>query len=148
MQCVLLETPCSGNEHPIIYEKYAKACIRDSLLRNEAPLSGFLLYKQPDILNHLVYNEKILGRLAELEWSKSCKRMLVYKDLGITKEMQRNIDNAIAIDQIVEYRILNDAQFKKENIAVTTEALTASSGGSGGNITSKKYDIPDFLKFT
>lgn len=154
MQCVILETPSSGNEHPIIYEKYAKACVLDSLLRRESPFSAFLLYKQPDMLEQVKSDEIILGKLAEIEWSKFCTKMIVYKDLGVTKEMQRNIDTAIDTDCIVEYRTLNDSQFKKENIAATIASIGTSSGASIGGariggigIGTKKFSIPDFLKY-
>jgi hypothetical protein len=143
MQCVLLETPCSGNEHPIFYERYAKACIRDSLLRNEAPLSAFLLYKQSGILNNFISSEQILGRLAQSEWSKFCKKIIVYKDLGLTKEMQINIDSAVASNKIVEYRILNDSQFKKEPIVATINTFKAANYMSK----TKNCDLPDFLTF-
>jgi len=154
MQCVILESPSSGNEHPIIYEKYAKACVLDSLLRRESPFSAFLLYRQPDMLEQVKSDEIILGKLAEIEWSKFCTKMIVYKDLGVSKDMQRNIDTAIASDCIVEYRTLNDSQFKKENIAATIASVGTNSGertsssvrGIGG-IGTKKFSIPDFLKY-
>ena len=139
MQRVFLETPTSGNRDPEIYERFAKACIRDSILRKEAPLSVFLLYKQPGILFDENPDEKTLGRLAASEWNKICTRIIVYKDLGVTKEMQRTIDDAIKEDCIVEYRTLNDPELK--NNQLTTDPSTIRTG-------MKTVVTPSFLKFT
>jgi hypothetical protein len=139
MERVLLETPTSGNRDPEIYERFAKACIRDSVLRKEAPLSVFLLYKQSGILYEENPGEKALGKLAASEWNKLCTKIIVYKDLGVTKEMQRTIDDAIKEDYIVEYRILNDPELK--NNQLITDPSTIRTG-------IKTAVTPSFLKFT
>jgi len=117
LQCVLLETPSSGSESSVIYEKYAKACLRDSLLRNEAPLSAYLLYKQPGIISEDSSIEKIRSIEAELSWSKFCNKLVVYNDYGITSDMRKSIENALKEkDHIVEYRSLGDPFFKPSRI--------------------------------
>jgi len=117
LQCVLLETPSSGNENSTIYEKYAKACLRDSLLRNEAPFSAYLLYKQPGIISEDSSIEKTRSIEAELSWSKVCSKVVVYNDYGISYDMKKNIENALKEkDHIVEYRSLGDPFFKPTRI--------------------------------
>lgn len=49
MRRVILESPFAGHVESNI--EYARACIRDSLLRGEAPLASHLLYTQPGILD-------------------------------------------------------------------------------------------------
>lgn len=45
MRLVILESPYAGNIEKNV--AYARACVRDSLSRGEAPIASHLLYTQP-----------------------------------------------------------------------------------------------------
>ena len=45
---------------------YARACVRDSLLRGEAPIASHLLYTQPGVLRDNVAGEREQGIAAVL----------------------------------------------------------------------------------
>lgn len=102
---VILETPFAGNiPHNI---KYARACMRDSLLRhNEFPIASHLLYTQTGILDDSVHSERELGIEAGLTWACSAEATVVYMDLGISKGMRAGINRAEALNRPLIYRQL------------------------------------------
>jgi len=104
MLLIILESPYSENidENAI----YARACVRDSLLRGEAPIASHLLYTQPGVLNDTIITERMHGIDAGLAWLKVATLHVVYTDLGITPEMQCGIYAAAANGVKTEYRTL------------------------------------------
>ena len=104
MRLVLLESPFAGDTALNIL--YARACVRDSLLRGEAPLASHLLYTQRGILRDDVPGERRLGIEAGLAWLAGAYASVVYNDLGITEGMQRGIEAAKAAGVPIEYRSL------------------------------------------
>lgn len=102
MRLVILESPLKGNYEANI--KYARACVRDSLLKGEAPLASHLLYSQPGILDDKVDVERELGIKAGLEWLHRADATVVYIDRGISKGMQFGIGVAKKAGRTVEYR--------------------------------------------
>ncbi len=104
MRIVILESPYAGDVEKNV--EYARACVRDALLRGEAPMASHLLYTQPGILDDSVPEERQLGINAGLEWRKVAEASVVYTDLGISKGMEYGIAAAIEAGLPVEYRKL------------------------------------------
>jgi len=105
MKLVILESPFAGDVVKNIC--YGRACLRDSLLRGEAPLASHLLYTQIGVLDDLNPAERMQGMSAGLAWLESSEGTVVYTDLGISGGMQHGIDMAVALGKPVEYRSLN-----------------------------------------
>jgi hypothetical protein len=97
---VLLESPYAGNVEQ--NEKYARECLKDSLLRGEAPFVSHLLYTQ--VLDDLDPIERQMGIEAGLKIGQLAEKTVVYEDLGISNGMHYGIDEAIKRGRPVEYR--------------------------------------------
>jgi hypothetical protein len=102
---VILESPFAGNVKLNI--AYARACLRDSLLRGEAPIASHLLYTQPGVLDDNDPDERALGINAGLAWGCEAKRTVVYTDLGISRGMRYGIERANKEGRPVEDRTLS-----------------------------------------
>jgi hypothetical protein len=115
MHLVIIESPYAGrSKNPIVAffqrmanRRYARACVRDSLLRGEAPIASHLLYTQPGILCDEVREERIMGIGAGLRWLKVADKTMVYTDRGISSGMRHGIAAATMRGLTVEYRRLN-----------------------------------------
>jgi hypothetical protein len=105
MTLVVIESPFAGEIERNI--KYARACMRDSLSRGEAPLASHLLYTQEGILKDGVPEERNWGIEAGLAWGKKAKKTIVYTDLGISGGMEKGIQRAKDEGREVEYRKLD-----------------------------------------
>lgn len=104
---VIIESPYSGDLERNV--AYARAAVRDSLLRGEAPLAFHLLYTQPGILNDNLPEERELGILRSFWWQLKAYLLAVYTDHGISYGMQLGIESAKARGLPIEYRkILTD----------------------------------------
>lgn len=99
---VILESPFAGNIY--LNTGYARACLKDSLDRGEAPLASHLLYTQ--VLDDTVPVERAAGIGAGLAWLSQAEATVVYCDLGITAGMQKGIDAARKNRVQIEYRYL------------------------------------------
>lgn len=104
MKRVILESPYAGDITENI--AYARLCVRDSLLRGEAPIASHLLYTQATILNDDLENERMYGIDAGLAWLSIADLHVAYIDKGISKGMKYGIDAAKLIGLITEYRKL------------------------------------------
>ena len=104
MKRVILESPYAGDVETNI--RYARACLRDCLLRGEAPLASHLLYTQEGVLDDDVPGERALGIEAGLVWGALATATVVYTDLGVTRGMQQGIERAHAEGRMVIYRRL------------------------------------------
>jgi hypothetical protein len=104
MRLVIIESPYAGDV--VANVEYARACVRDSLLRGEAPIASHLLYTQPGVLRDEIPQERQHGIDAGLAWRSVAQATIVYMDRGITPGMQYGIDAAIAAGVPVEYRTL------------------------------------------
>jgi hypothetical protein len=104
MRLVIVESPLSGDVPRNL--RYARACMRDCLLRGEAPFASHLLYAQDGILDDTKPDERRMGIDAGLEWGARSERSVVYTDLGISPGMAIGIDAALALGRTVEYRTL------------------------------------------
>jgi len=74
--------------------KYARACMRDCLLREEAPYASHLLYTQPGVLDDAVALERLMGMEAGFAWGGPSAYVVVYCDLGISDGMRKGIARA------------------------------------------------------
>ena len=101
---VIIESPYAGDIETNV--EYARKCVRDSLLRGEAPIASHLLYTQPGVLKDEIPEERQQGIDAGLAWRKVAQATVVYADLGISKGMQYGIDAASTAGIPVEYRSL------------------------------------------
>lgn len=101
---VILESPYAGDIE--LNLRYARACMRDCLIRGEAPLASHLLYTQSGILDDGDPFQRKLGIDAGLVWGTFAAKTVVYTNLGISKGMQYGIDHALKNNRVVEYRSL------------------------------------------
>lgn len=101
---VIIESPYAGDIEANI--EYARKCVRDSLLRGEAPIASHLLYTQPGVLRDEVPAERQHGIDAGLAWRRVAEATVVYTDLGTSKGMEYGIKAAQEARLPVEYRTL------------------------------------------
>lgn len=102
MRLVIIESPYAGEIEANV--EYARRCVRDSLLRGEAPIASHLLYTQPGILRDEVDVERQHGIDAGLAWRRVADASVVYTDRGISGGMRYGIETAKASGGPVEYR--------------------------------------------
>jgi hypothetical protein len=82
--------------------RYAELCIRDSLLRGEAPFASPLLYTRA--LDDNIPEHREIGIQAGFVIGANAKKTIVYTDRGITLGMIRGIADAEAKGRPIEYR--------------------------------------------
>jgi hypothetical protein len=104
MRRVILESPYAGNiERNVIY---ARRCIRDALVRGEAPIASHLLFTQPGILRDEVSHERALGIEAGLAWLSVADAMVIYIDYGISDGMRQAMRAAEHLGVPIEMRTI------------------------------------------
>lgn len=108
MRLVILESPyaaptAAGIEANVAY---ARACVRDSLMRGESPLASHITLTQPGILRDDVPEERQWGIDAGLAWRHVSEGSVVYGDRGVSRGMEYGIVAALAAGKPVEYRTL------------------------------------------
>lgn len=86
--------------------RYARACMRDAILRGEAPIASHLLYTQPGILDDDDPAQRARGIRAGFAWGTRAMKRAVYMDRGISSGMSQGREQADEIGQAVEYRTL------------------------------------------
>ena len=105
MRRVIVESPFAGDvERNTVY---ARACLRDCLLRGEAPFASHLLYTQVGILNDKIPDDRKLGMEAGFAWGLVAETTVVYIDYGISNGMAAGIKRAEEAGRLVEYRKLH-----------------------------------------
>lgn len=108
MRRVILESPFMGktpeeNEANIAY---ARAAVRDCLLRGESASASHLLFTQPGILRDSDQSERALGMRAGMAWTEVAEAVVVYTDRGISPGMRAGIGRAERLGIPVEHRQL------------------------------------------
>jgi len=111
MRLVILESPFAGDV--AANTDYARACLRDSLARGEAPIASHLLYTQPGVLDDDVPEERAWGIDAGLAWRRVAEGSVVYIDRGISKGMEYGIKAARDAGLPVEFRSLEGAELSE-----------------------------------
>ena len=104
MRRVVLESPYAGDVAGNI--AYARRCVRDCLMRNEAPLAAHLLYTQDGIFRDDIPAERAIGIAAGHAWISAAEALVVYIDRGITPGMKAAIELALKQDVELECRSL------------------------------------------
>lgn len=104
MRRVILESPFAGDIARNV--AYARAALRDCLLRKESPLASHLLYTQQGVLDDGDPVERKLGIEAGLAWGAEAEATVVYQNFGISRGMQFGIERAAREGRLVEYRTL------------------------------------------
>lgn len=104
MRRVIVESPYAGDIERNV--AYARAAVRDCILRGEAPIASHLLFTQPSILDDAKPEERALGIEAGLAWGKVADATVVYVDLGISDGMKIGIVRANLEYRLVEFRSL------------------------------------------
>lgn len=112
MRRVILESPyrAGSTEQQAKHVAYARAALKDSLARGEAPIASHLLYTQPGVLDNENSNERRQGIKAGLAWLDVAEAMVVYMDLDISEGMAAAINRATLDGLPVEYRRLSTGQ--------------------------------------
>lgn len=105
---VVIESRFSGKtiEELVRNKKYALACMRDSMLRGEAPYASHVIYAHPHFLDDFEASERAVGMHAGFIWGDLAVKTVVYADLGISSGMEMGILRAKELGREVEYREL------------------------------------------
>jgi hypothetical protein len=107
---VELETPYrgKGNNYSELEKnlEYARLCMRDCLLKGEAPFASHLLYTQQGVTEDRNSEERKMGIGAGLAWASKAEATVVYTDRGISEGMKLAIAGAMSEGRKVEYRTL------------------------------------------
>lgn len=119
MRLVVVESPFAGRHGaacrclPCWFDvernkRYARALLRESLLRGEAPIASHLLYTQERVLDDTVGAEREMGIEAGLLWGEKASATVVGSDLGTSRGMKAGIERANLAVRPVLHRTLGD----------------------------------------
>jgi hypothetical protein len=105
---VIIESPFAASTPEGIDANitYARACVRDSLSRGEAPIASHLLYTQEGVLRDTVPHERQWGVDAGLAWRRVADATVVYTDRGVSHGMDYGVAAARQAGRVVEFRTL------------------------------------------
>ena len=101
---VIVESPFAGDIARNIH--FARLCVRDSLMRGEAPFASHLLYTQPGILRDEVHEERELGMGTGWNVTARADLVAIYVDLGWSSGMKRGKEAAVNLGLPMEERQL------------------------------------------
>ena len=104
MRRVIIESPYAGDVERNLH--YARAALRDSLLRGESPIASHLLYTQSGILDDDIPEERDLGLRAGLAWSLKAEAVIFYLDHGWSRGMKLALNWHRGFHKTIEYRYL------------------------------------------
>jgi hypothetical protein len=92
--------------------RYLRACLRDSLMRMEAPYASHAIYTLPGVLRDYIPEERDLGITAGFRWGDIASKRVFYVDRGWSRGMKLGLDRARLIGQKIEERSL--ASYRKK----------------------------------
>lgn len=101
---VIIESPYAGNVRRHV--AYARAAVRDSIMRGEAPFASHLIYTQTGILNDDIAAERQKGINVGLEWARGAHAVAFYVDLGMSRGMKYAKQRHEAEGRVIELRNL------------------------------------------
>lgn len=104
IELVQIESPYAGDIERNL--RYLRACMRDCLLRGEAPYASHALYTQPGVLRDEVPEEREHGIQAGFAMRCAMDKTVVYTDCGTSGGMKYGIAHAESIGHPIEYRTL------------------------------------------
>ena len=104
MRPVIIESPYAGDVER--NTRYLRACMRDCLLRGEAPYASHAMYTQPGVLDDLIPAEREHGIHAGFAWRAVADATVVYTDCGMSSGMRYGIEHAEKAGRPIEYRTI------------------------------------------
>lgn len=104
---VVVESPFAGDVPRNL--RFLRACLRDCLLRGEAPYASHAIYTQPGILDDGVQSDRDLGMTSGFAFKSVADTTVVYTNLGISPGMQAGIDASLKQGFRYEYRALPES---------------------------------------
>jgi hypothetical protein len=104
LKLVILESPYAGDIERNL--AYGLRCLRDSLMRGEAPIASHMLYTREGVLDDSDPLQRKIGIAAGLAWGVWADLTVAYVDHGISPGMRQGIDNATRAGRHVEYRTI------------------------------------------
>ena len=116
MRRVVVDSPYAGGLIARWHNRrFARACIRDCLMRGEAPLASHLLYTQSRVLRDHVPGERAMGIEAGHAWIAVADAVVVYLPSGAlsTPGMNLGIKRAKEAGIPVEYRRLDEEELER-----------------------------------
>lgn len=125
---VIIESPYAGDIEKNM--KYVRACMRDCLLRDEAPFASHALYTQEGVLRDEVPDERMHGITAGFAWREAADATVVYTDLGTSKGMEYGIAHAKELGHPIEYRQLGPDWDNCKVDPLIVKAITARDSSS------------------
>src|SRR4029077_11966350 len=130
MTPVIVETPYAGDVP--LHLRYLRACMRDCLLRGEAPFASHHLYTAPGVLRDEIPEERGQGILAGFAWRSVSSMTVFYIDLGWSRGMKLGREAAEQIKHPYEERTLGfgwlTAQLAREAASPSLEHWVHSMG--------------------
>jgi len=102
----IIESPCAGEVQRNI--RYARACVKDCLLREEIPYASHLFFTQSGILDDRILEERMSGMNAGIFIAGFARLEGVYTDFGITEGMEYGIKEAEKAGRRIEFRMLGN----------------------------------------
>jgi hypothetical protein len=96
---VIIESPYAGNVERNV--AYAKLCLKDSLMRNEAPIASHILHTM--VLDDTIPKERKMGIEAGLAWVCVADKHIFYTDYGMSKGMTQAM--TFALDHNIEFEV-------------------------------------------
>lgn len=106
MKRVIIESPFAGDIN--LHMGYLRRCLRDSLMRGEAPFASHRIYTF--CLNDIDPVEREIGMQAGFAWAERADLTAVYTDFDISEGMKEGIEHAIRCGRPVEYRTIRGAR--------------------------------------
>lgn len=94
MKRVIIESPfkATTKKQSLIYKKYLKDCIKNSLSRGEAPFASHGFYTE--VLDDSNPEERKQGMEAGFAWGEVADLVAVYVDYGISDGMRLGLNRA------------------------------------------------------
>lgn len=101
---VQLESPYAGRNARELErnKRYLRRCLRDSLLRGEAPYASHAIY--PGALDDTIAEERKRGIAAGFAYREVTVATVVYHDMGVSAGMKLGIEVAEKMGHPVEWR--------------------------------------------
>jgi len=92
----IIESPYAGDVERNL--RYLRACMRDSIMRGEAPFASHALYTQPGVLDDNDPEERALGISLAGPFLARAKIHAFYVDLGMSDGMSRTFQKTTLYD--------------------------------------------------